>query len=657
MPSRVLHYLLVSSIFFLLLMGMLRLVFHLVFHLPGDSLSFESILLGVRYDARVVGIYLFLLWVPGLFYAFRPFQQKGARIYLLGVGCLLGLLIILFYTFDFAHFAYLRQRLNASVLSYTDDAGISMSMVWQSYPVIKILLGWVAAFWGILVVLRFLYHYSSRIKESNSRRKKRLVYFVSFLVIGFVIFGKIGQFPLRWSDAYRFGNDYQSNLCLNPFQSFASSFKFRHAGFDLNRTRQYYPLISRAIGVDHPDTSHLSFRRNIVFPDTVKWRKPNIVLVICESFSAYKSSMWGNPLNTTPYFDSLCRQGYFFKNCFSPAYGTARGVWAIMTGIPDVSEIKTASRNLSMVDQRNMLNDIRDYEKMYFIGGSASWANIRGVLKGNIAGLRLYEQQDFHSPVLNVWGISDKNLFLEANQVLKKESKPFIAIIQTAYNHRPYTIPKEDEQAIQQRSFPKDTLEKYGFWSDAEMNAFTYMDYTFKVFMQAAAREKYFENTLFVFVGDHGIRGNAGNMMPKVWTDQGLTTQHVPLLFYAPWLSAGISDKKVSQVDIIPSVCHLAGLRVTNNSLGRDVFNWDSDTSLTGDHCFVTDPDQKTIGLVSHRYFYKFELLSGRENVYSLLDNHVLLPAEPGDSLLQMMRNLTLGYYETSRYLLLNNRK
>lgn len=189
------------------------------------------------------------------------------------------------------------------------------------------------------------------------------------------------------------------------------------------------------------------------------------------------------------------------------------------------------------------------------------------------------------------------------------------------------------------------------------MNAFTYMDYTFKVFMQAAAREKYFENTLFVFVGDHGIRGNAGNMMPKVWTDQGLTTQHVPLLFYAPWLSAGISDKKVSQVDIIPSVCHLAGLRVTNNSLGRDVFNWDSDTSLTGDHCFVTDPDQKTIGLVSHRYFYKFELLSGRENVYSLLDNHVLLPAEPGDSLLQMMRNLTLGYYETSRYLLLNNRK
>ena len=119
MPTKTLHYLLVSGIFFLLLMSILRLVFHMVFHLSGDSLRFETLWLGLRYDARVVGIYLFLLWLPGLFYAFRPFQHKAARIYLLGLSWLLGVLIILLYSFDFAHFAYLRQRLNASVLSYT----------------------------------------------------------------------------------------------------------------------------------------------------------------------------------------------------------------------------------------------------------------------------------------------------------------------------------------------------------------------------------------------------------------------------------------------------------------------------------------------------------------------------------------------------------
>jgi arylsulfatase A-like enzyme len=52
--------------------------------------------------------------------------------------------------------------------------------------------------------------------------------------------------------------------------------------------------------------------------------------------------------------------------------------------------------------------------------------------------------------------------------------------------------------------------------------------------MEAAKKEKYFDNTLFVFIGDHGIRGDAGTMLPNVFTSQGLTNMHVPLLFYAP---------------------------------------------------------------------------------------------------------------------------
>jgi phosphoglycerol transferase MdoB-like AlkP superfamily enzyme len=32
--------------------------------------------------------------------------------------------------------------------------------------------------------------------------------------------------------------------------------------------------------------------------------------------------------------------------------------------------------------------------------------------------------------------------------------------------------------------------------------------------MEAAAKEAYFKNTLFVFIGDHGIRGDAGTNVP-----------------------------------------------------------------------------------------------------------------------------------------------
>jgi hypothetical protein len=75
--------------------------------------------------------------------------------------------------------------------------------------------------------------------------------------------------------------------------------------------------------------------------------------------------MWGNPLNTTPYFNELCKQGVFFDHCFSPSYGTARGVWATVTGIPDVETANTASRNPAAVDQHTIINDLSKDIKNY----------------------------------------------------------------------------------------------------------------------------------------------------------------------------------------------------------------------------------------------------------------------------------------------------
>src|SRR5206468_9758350 len=112
----------------------------------------------------------------------------------------------------------------------------------------------------------------------------------------------------------------------------------------------------------------------------------------------------------------------------------------------------------------------------YFLGGNANWANIRGLLKNNIYGLKLYEQDDYQEKQIDVWGVSDKNLFIEANRILSKEQKPFFAIIQTADNHRPYTIPKEDLGEFKKMELPVDTLKKYGFFSNDEFNAFRYTD-------------------------------------------------------------------------------------------------------------------------------------------------------------------------------------
>ena len=91
------------------------------------------------------------------------------------------------------------------------------------------------------------------------------------------------------------------------------------------------------------------------------------------------------------------------------------------------------------------MNAFKDHRKFYFLGGSASWANIRGLLANNIPGLEIYEEGSYTSPRVDVWGISDLSLFEEANDVLKNSDEPFFAIIQTSGNHRPYTIPEDNK--------------------------------------------------------------------------------------------------------------------------------------------------------------------------------------------------------------------
>ena len=137
------------------------------------------------------------------------------------------------------------------------------------------------------------------------------------------------------------------------------------------------------------------------------YAKPNVVVVICESFSAYKSSMWGNPLNTTPFFNGLCNQGLFFDHCFTPSYGTARGVWAVITGIPDVEvSTTTSSRNPSAVDQHTIINDFEGYNKFYFLGGSTSWANIRGLLDQYCRTASLRATGLYRRPQKSTFGLS-----------------------------------------------------------------------------------------------------------------------------------------------------------------------------------------------------------------------------------------------------------
>lgn len=651
---RLIRWVLGVCLLLLLLMSAYRLFFF--FHYRGENRPFSgsAFWLGVRYDLRVVSVLGLLMLTLTSIRWLNPFLRPAVTRRWTWILSIIFLAFLVLYGADFYHYDYLKQRLNASVLNFLEDMAISAGMMWQTYPLVRITLALAIVLWLFAIWHRRYLHKVVHSRPYPLKKYNRFaIYFLIVISFGVGIFGRLGQYPLRWSDAFAFSDEFKSHTALNPFQSFFSTLSFRKSGYDLAKMRLYYPVMSDYLGVDRPDSLAMRFDRKREFP--ASGQRPNVVLVICESFSAYMSSMYGNPLNSTPYFDSLTRHGVFFDRCFTPAFGTARGVWAVITGIPDVEQPKTASRNPLAVDQHTIINDLDGYEKMYFLGGSTTWANIRGLLNNNIAGLRIYEEEHFRAEKVDVWGISDKNLFLEANKILSAERKPFFAIIQTADNHRPYTIPEEDIGAFQKLSLPETELKANGFENNAQYNAFRYTDFTFKTFVEAARKEAYFNNTIFVFVGDHGLRGNPGTRFPSVYSRQGIHAEHVPLLFYAPGIlqPARIHDV-CSQLDILPTLGGLLKRNHVNTTLGRDLFD---SSRKTEPLAFIADPDLHTIALAGNGFYYGRNLRTGEKEFVSMTNDRPVQATTETDSIRRRMEFLTEAWYETSRYLLLNNRK
>ena len=655
---RYIQWIVLTGFIFLILMSLLRLVLVLSFKIPSNTSTpfFNVFLLGLRYDLRDVCIASLLIFLIGSVPALHPFEKKWGRRTSFFIWTVLIVVFALFYTIDFANYSYLSVRLRANLLNLLQDTKTSLGLVWQTYHVGWIILALVLLGAGLLWLVTWMYNIVLS-RQKLATKASRISWGIAFfLLMAAGIFGRFNQYPLRWSDAFSFENDYAANIALNPFQSFFSSLEFRHASFDMDATKKAYPWMSAYLGVDKPDTSQLGYERIITPPDSIKTNTPNVVIVICESFSSYKSSMYGNPLNTTPYFDNLCKDGVFFNRCFTPSYGTARGVWATITGIPDVDFINTSSRNPLAVDQHSIINDFTNYEKLYYIGGSTSWANIRGLLTNNIRDIKIYEQDDYNAPKIDVWGVSDKNLFLGANKILAEKQKPFFAIIQTSDNHRPYTIPDDDKKEFKTRDVPKDSLKKFGFENVEEYNAFRYTDFGYEKFFDAARKEAYFTNTIFVFVGDHGIRGDVGNMFPNAWTDQ-LSSEHVPLLFYAPqMLLPKEYSFNASQIDILPTIAGICKIPYRNTALGRDLL--DAKTLAEngrGNTVFIVDPDSKRIGVIKDDFYFSYGANnSSPAKIMSVVNNDKTVLT---DSLLNEYKTLTDAFYETSKYMLLNNKK
>lgn len=662
--SRRLRLFLGFSLFGLVLLSLFRLSFFVWFQQYEQALETEEVIrafyIGAKFDWRLLLIVmtpvLVLMLIPKVGVGGRwPWVNHVAFAYL----WLAMTVLSLFYVLDFGHYAYLNERVNSNVLRFIDDLQISSVMLWQSYPVIWISLGIFILALSLFYIVRWMFAHTVSLAPRQTLWKWRTLAGSLLLVVYVMgLYGQLAWFPLRWSNALFSQNKLVTATALNPALYLSRTFKNRHQEYRIEEVREAVDSVQEFVQLEQtPDPQTLDFSRVQRFEEAPL--RPNIVIVLMESLAAHWLGSYGNPLQATPNMDRLIDNSVWLRHHYVPNYGTARSIWGLFTGIPDVTTVRTASRNPMITQQHSLMQALEGYQNLYLLGGNANWANIRGFLQQSIPDLEIYEEGDFDEyEHVDVWGVSDLSLFDKAVKVLdqRDKSRPFMAYIQTAANHSPYTIP-EDSKGFEVTDIDAKSVHEAGFLSVPQYQAVRLLDHSVGYFMQQIEQKDYFDNTIFLFFGDHGVSTPySNNMGPDRALD--LVELHSAVWYYAPGL--GLEAQKIegmtTLMDLLPTLFGMIRQPYVNATMGLDVMR----SNLDDRKIMLVRPGVRGIarvGLLSEEEYLLMDADQLNPSLYKIGDASQWqkdVAAENSDYVGRLTRKL-YDLYVTAHYMLNQN--
>ncbi|MCW8860861.1 MAG: LTA synthase family protein [Rhodospirillales bacterium] len=368
---------------------------------------------------------------------------------------------------------------------------------------------------------------------------------------------------LGWGPLHPFKDRVLNEVSDSGYRSFLASAISRKTQYE-----GYYPELPPAEAVaelqESLRQSGTSFPRGSTDNATLRHVRPhapekklNVVLIIEESFgSVYYDDLGPEAASAiSPNFHKLAAGGMFFKNIYSTGDRTVRGLEALLTSFAPIPGISTVRRpgHDGMYSLPWVLNS-HGYDSAFLYGGHSGFDNMRQYWE-SIGFRHVWEQDDIREQgFATVWGVADEYLFEEALKRLDENTgngKPFFLGLLTTTNHRPFTYPAGRISA--------DPLDK------KRENSAAYADWALGAFIEKAKSHSWFEDTVFVVIGDHG---------PKVFGRATVPVQafRVPLTFYSPKNIAPSRHEVVgSSLDVAPTLLGLLGLEYDNPFFGRDL--------------------------------------------------------------------------------------
>lgn len=462
---------------------------------------------------------------------------------------------LIFYAANFIDFIYYKYTFNRSTRASLDTLQNESNKG-------SLLFNFVINYWHVFVlffVLAYLWIYlykkvAVKPQETTFSGKYFLASLVSFLFIATLCIGGIrGDFkkstrPINLLDASRFVTDAsQADFVLNtPFAIIRT--------WNTN-TFKKVNLVDQAT-IDSLIVPVKQYKNNPKI-------KPNVVILILESYakeyiSAFNKEMKiPNYKGYSPFVDSLAQHSMIYTNGYANGYKSIHGMSSVIAGIPSFKDAFTSSPYPKQkIESLVSVLKGEGYDTSFFHGAPNGSMGFLGF--GNILGYdHYYGKNEYNNDADfdGVWGIWDEPFMQYFNKTISKKKQPFMATLFSVSSHEPYIVPDKYKG-----KFPKG--------DNPIHQCIGYTDYALKQFFNAAKKEKWYENTIFVLVADHD------NLIyyEDYLKDQNFHT--VPILFFSPNKKyVGVNNDWAQQIDIYPTLLDMMGYDKPFRSWGRSLIS------------------------------------------------------------------------------------
>ncbi len=343
-----------------------------------------------------------------------------------------------------------------------------------------------------ILCFTFIFFYNHFVKFKLSLTKFRwYVPVLGIIIIPFClavgIRGGLQEIPIQQSEAYYSKSNFLNLASVNSVWNLGQSFLENRYDDGTNPYKEFDDSTANKIVKD------LFAVQKDTFPEILTTKKPNVVLVMLESWSADLLKSLGGFDSIAPNMENLISNGVEFTQLYSSGTLSDQGHCSILSAFPSQPGAVIMRQPDKFQKLPSIVSHFKNngYYTAYYFGGQLEYGNIKGYVYYNLYD-HIIEGKDFDTKLpKGKLGYHDEFLFGKVLHDVNTFKQPFFTTAFTMSSHSPFDYPGET---------------KYFNWGDDEnmyINGAHYADSCIGAFINTAKKEKWFDNTLFVFCSDH----------------------------------------------------------------------------------------------------------------------------------------------------------